>query len=82
MIEFIDIEVGKRFGFDMDTPVQDFTEKMYNVLLYGSEHELYDVERWFGGEAHRQKVRFEGIVKMIENRIAQSGNDEYFKYSG
>ncbi len=73
------IEVGKRFGFDIDTPIEKFSEKMYNVLLYGSDHELYDVERWFGKEAHRQKTRFEGLVKMIENRIAQSGNDEYYE---
>ncbi len=73
------MEVGKRFGFDIDTPLQDYTEKMYNVLLYGSDHELYDVERWFGGEAHRQKIRFEGLVRMIENRITQSGNDEYYE---
>ena len=73
------LAVGERFGFDIDTPIQDFSEKAKKVLLYGSDHELYDVERWFGGESHRQKTRFEGIVQMVENRIRQSGNDEYYE---
>ncbi len=70
--------VGKRFGFELDTPVSQFSKEAYQVLLHGSGDELYDVERWFGGEAHRQKVRFDGLVKMIEARIAQSGHDDYY----
>ena len=73
------IAVGERFGFDVDTPIEKFSKKAKEVLLYGSGNELYDVERWFGGESHRQKTRFEGLVKMIENRINQSGNDEYYE---
>ena len=70
--------VGERHGFDLDTPVSQFTKEAYQVLLYGSDDELYDVERWFGGEAHRQKIRFEGLVKMIEARMTQSANDDYY----
>ena len=73
------IEVGKRYGFDVDTPINQYSKEAYEVLLNGSGNELYDVERWFGGEAHRQKTRFEGLVKMIENRMTQSGNDEYYE---
>ncbi|MBO5937965.1 MAG: excinuclease ABC subunit UvrA [Clostridia bacterium] len=71
--------VGERFGFDMDLPIKEFSEKAYDVLLYGSGNEIYDVERWFGGEAHRQKIRFDGLVKMIETRMIQSGSDEYYE---
>ena len=71
--------VGERFGFDMDTPIKDFSKKAYDVLLYGSGNELYDVERWFGGEAHRQKTHFDGLVKMIESRMTQSGIEEYYE---
>ncbi len=70
--------VGERFGFDLDTPVSELSKEAYDILLYGSGQELYDVERWFGGEAHKQKVRFEGLIKMIEARITQSGNDDYY----
>lgn len=73
------IAVGERFGFSIDTPVKDYSKKAHEVLLYGSGTELYDIERWFGGEVHHQKVHFDGLVAMIEARIAQSGNDEYYE---
>ncbi len=73
------IAVGERFGFDIDTPIEKLSQKNKEILLYGSGMELYDIHRWFGGEEHHQKVRFEGIVKMMENRINMSGNDEYYE---
>ena len=73
------LAVGERYGFDVDTPISKLSEKARHILLYGSGDELYHVERWFGKEAHRQTVRFDGIVRMIESRIAQSGNDEYYE---
>ncbi len=73
------IEVGKRFGFDVDTPISEFSKEAYHVLFYGSGNELYEVERWFGGEAHKQKIRFDGLIKMIESRMNQSGMDEYYE---
>ena len=71
--------VGKKFGFDMDTPIEKMPKEAYDVILYGSGNELYDIHRWFGGEEHHQKVRFEGIVKMMENRMAMGNGDEYYE---
>ncbi len=71
--------VGERYGFDMDTPVEKFSEEAYNVILYGSGSEIYDIVRWFGGVEHHQKVMFEGIVKMIENRMGQRGTEDYYE---
>ncbi|MBE6667190.1 MAG: excinuclease ABC subunit UvrA [Ruminococcaceae bacterium] len=73
------IAVGKRYGFDVDTPIKDLSKEAYNVLLYGSGSELYEIERWFGGVGRKQMTPFEGIVKMIENRISQMGNDDYYE---
>ena len=71
--------VGERFGFDLNTPIYKFTEDMRNILLYGSGDELYTITRWFGGVAHDQKTRFEGLVKMIENRLGQAGTNDYYE---
>ncbi len=71
--------VGERFGFDLDTPIEDMTDEMYNVILYGSGNEIYDIVRWFGGVAHHQKTKFEGIVKMIESRMGQKGAEDYYE---
>lgn len=71
--------VGERYGFDVDIPVENFSEEAYNVLLYGSGNEMYDIVRWFGGVEHHQKTRFEGLVKMIENRMGQKGTEDYYE---
>ena len=73
------IEVCKRLGVTIDTPIEEFSDEAYNALLYGTGNEIYDIHRWFGGEEHHQRVKFEGLVKMIEARIQQSGNDDYYQ---
>jgi len=73
------IALGERFGFDIDTPIEKLSQKNKDILLYGSGTELYDIHRWFGGEEHHQKVHFDGIIKMVENRITMSGNNEYYE---
>jgi excinuclease ABC subunit A len=73
------IAVGKKHGFDIDMPVKDFSEEAYNKLLYGTGNDFYEISRWFGGVEHVQKTRFDGLVAMIEARIQQSGNDDYYE---
>ena len=72
--------VGERCGFDLDTPLKDFSKKAMDSLLFGSGNELYDIVRYFGGQGHRQKVKFEGIMPMIEARMrtGSGGVDEYY----
>lgn len=72
--------VGKKFGFTMNTPLEKFTEKQMDILLHGSGDEKYDIVRYFGGEAHHQLAKFEGIIGIIENRIRMSGNDYYDEF--
>ena len=71
--------VGERCGFTMDTPLKDFSENAMNALLYGTGNELYSVSRWFGNEEFHQKVKFEGLVKIVEQRMAQGMNTEYYE---
>ena len=71
--------VGERFGFTLDMPVKDFSESAYDVLMYGSGEESYDVVRYFGGEAHRKKAKFDGLVRMIEQRIEYGMSPDYYE---
>ena len=66
--------VGERCGFTLDTPIKDFSETALNALLYGTGNELYSITRFFGGEAFSQKIKFDGILKMIEQRMSQGMN--------
>ena len=71
--------VGARFGFDMDTPIEKFSDDAYDILMYGSGTEIYDITRYFGGEERQQKTIFEGVVKMIERRLGQQGANDYYE---
>ena len=71
--------VGERFGFTLDMPIKDFSDKAYDVLLHGSGDEVYDVTRYFGGEGRERKAKFEGIVPMIEQRMQMGMGAEYYE---
>ena len=70
--------VGERFGFDLDTPLEELSDEAMNILLYGSGNETYDIVRYFGGEAHRQKAKFDGVVRIIEQRMNMQNNNDYY----
>ena len=72
--------VGEKFGFTLDTPIEEFSEKQLDVLLYGSGDEKYQITRFFGGEAHDQKTKFDGLIPMIEARMNMYGNDYYQEF--
>ena len=72
--------VGQRFGFDLNTPVEQFTEDQYNKLMYGTGSEIYDIHRWYAHEEHHQKIKFDGLVAMIQNRMQMMGNDYYEQF--
>ncbi len=72
--------VGERFGFDLHTPIAKFTDDQYQKLLYGTGDEIYDIHRWFGREEHHQRVKFDGLVAMIQNRMQMMGNEYYEQF--
>lgn len=71
--------VGKRFGFDLDTPIEEFSDDAYNVLMYGSGAEIYNIKRYFGSLEREQKTTFTGVVNMIEKRLGQKGAEDYYE---
>ena len=70
--------VGERYGFDLDTPVCEFTPEQREILLYGSGAEKYHVIRYFDGTVKEQITHFEGIVPMIERRMKMNVIGEYY----
>ena len=67
------IEVGTRHGFSIDTPIRDLTKEQRRALLYGTGDETYECIRYFGNTPKHSITRFEGIIPMIERRMAQAG---------
>ncbi len=74
------LAAGKEAGFDLDTPVNRFSKKAMQVLLYGSGDKKYDVVRYFGKSAKHQLSPYEGLIPMIERRMAMMGGDYYQEF--
>ncbi len=72
--------VGKDYGFDLDTPIKDFTEEARRVLMYGAGSKKYSVIRYFGKEGKAQTTTFDGIVPIIEKRMRMQGGDYYQEF--
>ena len=74
-------EVSKDYGFTLDTPVGEFSERALDVLMYGTrDGKKYNVVRYFGGSAKYQEAQFDGIVNIIERRMKMAGGDYYQEF--
>ena len=74
------LEVGKKYGFDLDTKICDYSPKALDVMLYGCEDKI-DVVRYFDGVAHPAKaVKYDGIINIIQQRYEQSNNEYYQEF--
>jgi len=72
--------VGEDYGFTLDTPLCDFSDKAMEVLMYGAGAKKYNVVRYFGGEGREQSTTFDGIVRIIEKRMKMMGGDYYQEF--
>ena len=73
------IAAGKKHGFDLDTPINRMAPEAYDKLLHGTGDELYEVTRYFGGESHHTRVRFDGLVPMVERLLNSGSNGDYYQ---
>ncbi len=73
--------VGKNFGFTLDTPIRKFSDRAYEVLLYGDPDNLYSVTRVFEQRASHQTISFDGVIGMIKQRMQQWGGDYYSQFA-
>ena len=72
--------VCKKIGVSLDTPVKDFSKDQLNAILYGTGDEYYTIDRYFAKQHRRQTVKFDGVIKTIEQRMAMMGNEYYEQF--
>ncbi len=66
--------VGKKFGFDLFTPLQDFKQYQLDVLLYGTKTPIK--ARWHtGAEMSQLKNGWEGIIPQLKRLYHQTESD-------
>ncbi|HIH10079.1 MAG TPA: excinuclease ABC subunit UvrA [Candidatus Diapherotrites archaeon] len=65
--------VGKKFGFDVFTPISKLSEKQLKVLLYGSKEPIN--YRWSNGYPMNMQNGFEGIIPQTMRLYKQTESD-------
>ena len=65
----------REYGFDLDTPFQDYPKKIQDIILYGtgghSVKVYYKVQRGEGV----YDVAFPGLIKNVEQRYKETGSE-------
>jgi len=68
--------VGKRHGFDFDTPLKKITKQAKDVLLHGGGDEKFEIEYTFAsGRSVVYKHRFNGILEILRAQYRDTGSN-------
>jgi excinuclease ABC subunit A len=71
--------IGKKYNFDINTPVKDISEKAINVILYGSD-EIFTVINDSIGITYN--LNFEGIINFISEQYTETSSNSIKKWVG
>jgi excinuclease ABC subunit A len=68
--------IGRKYGFDLDTPINKIPEEALKIILYGSE-ESFKLENTPLGATSNYFLSFEGVVTYLNNlQSVSAGNGE------
>lgn len=65
--------VGKKFGFDLFTPLKDFTKEQFHVLMYGSSQPIKGF--WSNGASMNLHNGWEGIIPQSDRLYKQTDSE-------
>ena len=67
--------LAKEYGFDLDTPFEEYPQKIRDILLYGTNGHQGKV--YYKGQRGEgvYDVAFEGLIKNVERRYRETGSD-------
>lgn len=65
----------KEYKFDLDTPFEEYSEKIKNVLLYGTNGKEVAVHYTGQRGSGVYPVAFEGLIKNVERKYRETSSD-------
>jgi len=70
-------EVGKKYGFSVNVPVNELSEDAKKIVLYGVGDETFYVkaEPGYFGKVREMAATYEGVVNNLERRYGESDSD-------
>ena len=72
--------IGNKYGFDMNTPIEEISEHALDIILYGSD-EVFKVKADNYGVSATYSLSFEGIASFIHNQFQESGINSLKKWA-
>ena len=65
----------KEYGFDLDTPFEDYPEAVQHVLIHGTDGK--EVKVYYKGQRGEgvYDVAFEGLLRNVERRYRETGSE-------
>ena len=68
--------VGKRYGFDFDTPIRKMSKRAQEVLLYGGGEEKFEIEyRYASGRSVTYRHRFGGLLDVLKHYYSDTSSN-------
>ena len=67
--------LARHYDFSMDTPVNELSDKILDILYYGTKNEKIDIEYERDGRTSRFRAPFEGIITNLERKYRETGSD-------
>ncbi|MGI0037402.1 MAG: excinuclease ABC subunit UvrA, partial [Nitrososphaera sp.] len=69
-------DVGKKFGFDLATPIAKMKEEQLKVILYGTDQSIhYKYQSKYSESRWEYKGRFEGVIPNLERTFRETESD-------
>jgi excinuclease ABC subunit A len=69
-------DVGKRFGFDLGTPISNMTERQLKIILYGTDENIhYKYESRYSDSRWEYRGSFEGVIPNLERTYRETDSD-------
>lgn len=62
----------KRYGFDLDTPFEDYPKDIYDILIYGTKGESVQVHYRGQRGVGTYDIAFEGLIRTVERRYRET----------
>ena len=56
--------IGDKYGFNLDTPLEDISDEAINTILFGSD-EVFKIKEYTNSSATSYSIAFEGIANFI-----------------
>jgi len=67
--------VAKEYGFDLNTPVQDYPKDVADIIWYGTGGQRVEVQ-YTGRHGHGvYNIAFEGLIHNVEKRYRETGSE-------